>query len=253
MYRTTVQEYFKWGRGYAPGRLLGEATETLRDIYHTLFGMGSLIQVSACSCAVVSRSCFCTAGRLCARAQRGFAHTLHTHTRTHDCRPPQAAETAWGQNEDLYSEAGHVLAAAMELHARIINADALKDESYLPPNFRFFKSMPPPPANCSWKWDFETQLWASYETEGNRSKCSVQEDNLKYAVGVRYLPNGYELGYNHFAGRLGMKLPETSKLLRNNPVDWFTFSWCARGAPARGVGLRAVAAAVASGRRALLR
>lgn len=46
VYRRTVQEYFKWGRGYAPGRILGEATETLRDIYHTLFGLGSLVQVS---------------------------------------------------------------------------------------------------------------------------------------------------------------------------------------------------------------
>jgi hypothetical protein len=46
LYRKTVREYFRWGRGrYAPGRIVGESTETLRDIYHTLFGLGSLIQV----------------------------------------------------------------------------------------------------------------------------------------------------------------------------------------------------------------
>jgi len=179
VYRTTVQEYFKWGRnGYAPNRILGEATETLRDIYHTLFGLGSLIQ---------------------------------------------AAETAWGQNDDVYGESGHVLAAAMELHARIINADTAKDESMMPPNFRFKASMPPPPVNCTWKWDFESQLWSSYDA--NRTKCSDLDDGLKYAIGIRYLPNGFELGYNHFVGRLGMKLPETAKLLQQNPVDWFTFSW----------------------------
>lgn len=48
LYRTTVESYFKWGRPpYDKGRLIGEATETLRDIYHTLFGIGSLIQVRA--------------------------------------------------------------------------------------------------------------------------------------------------------------------------------------------------------------
>jgi hypothetical protein len=46
LFRHTVDGYFKWGRGrFAAGRMIGEATETLRDIYHTLFGLGSLIQV----------------------------------------------------------------------------------------------------------------------------------------------------------------------------------------------------------------
>ncbi|GBF90830.1 hypothetical protein Rsub_03684 [Raphidocelis subcapitata] len=179
LYRKTVQEYFRWGRGeWSKGRIIGESTETLRDIYHTLFGLGSLIQ---------------------------------------------AAETAWGQNDDVYGEHGHVLAAAMELHARIISADELGDDSYLPPGFKFFSAMPPPPENCTWKWDFETQLWSSYDA--NRTKCSELHDGYKYAVGVTYLPNGFELGYNHFVGRLGMKLPETAALLERHPVDWFTFSW----------------------------
>ena len=192
VYRTTVAEYTQWGRGAEPSpgppsasdggnaapRVVGEVTETLRDIYHSLFGIGSLIQ---------------------------------------------AAETAWGQNDDVYAESGHVLAAAMELHARIINAGAAGDEGHLPPGFRFKASMPPPPANCSWRFDFETQAYSSFAPNG--TKCSTLDDGLKYAVGIRYLPNGFELGYNHFVGRLGLKLPETAALLRANPVDWFTFSW----------------------------
>ena len=148
LYRTTVESYFKWGRGgYAPGRLLGEATETLRDIFHTLFGIGSLVQ---------------------------------------------AAETAWGQDEDAYSASGYVLAAALELHARIINAHLDKDESGLPPNFRFFESMPPPPKGCAWRWAVPTQAWAAYNTSSG-AKCVDLEDGLKYALGIKYLPTGFEL------------------------------------------------------------
>jgi hypothetical protein len=47
LYRATVNSYLKWGRGeYAAGRILGESTETFRDIYHTLFGLGSLVQAA---------------------------------------------------------------------------------------------------------------------------------------------------------------------------------------------------------------
>jgi hypothetical protein len=180
LYRTTVQEYFKWGRGYEKGRVLGEATETLRDIYHTLFGLGSLLQ---------------------------------------------AAETAWGQNEEVYSEADHVLAAALELHARIINAEAEDDESLLPAGFKFFGSMPKAPPGCVWKWDIESQLWSSWNTTGAKNKCSDLRDGYKYLMGIKYLPNGFELGYNHFAGRLGMSMPETAALLARNRVDWYEFCW----------------------------
>ncbi|GBF87978.1 hypothetical protein Rsub_00690 [Raphidocelis subcapitata] len=179
LYRVTVKEYFKWGRGYEAGRVLGEATETLRDVYHTLFGLGSLMQ---------------------------------------------AAETAWGQNEDAFAESGHVLAAAMELHARIINAKLAEDESMLPDGFKFFESMPPPPENCTWRWDIESQRWSSFDA-ATKGKCSELDDGFKYLLGVKYLPNGFELGYNHFAGRLGMNLPETAKLLAQNPVDWYEFCW----------------------------
>jgi hypothetical protein len=187
LYRKTVQEYFKWGRDdYAPNRILGEATETLRDIYHTLFGLGSLMQ---------------------------------------------AAETAWSQNEDVYGEAAHVMAAAMELHARIINAKEADDEVALPPGFKFFTSMPEPPEGCAWRWDIETQLWSSHNATAGAGKevCSVLEDGVKYAVGAKYLPNGFELGYNHYVGRLGMRLPETAALLANNRLDWYEFCWVSNG------------------------
>ena len=94
LYRTTVQQYLRWGRGqyaasdmYPTGRAIGEATETLRDVYHTEFGLGSLLQ---------------------------------------------AAETAWVQGQDEYGAGGHALAAAMELHARVINAKAAGGEAALP-------------------------------------------------------------------------------------------------------------------------
>ena len=39
LFHDTVGGTFKWGRGaWAANRLIGEGTETLRDIYHTLFG-----------------------------------------------------------------------------------------------------------------------------------------------------------------------------------------------------------------------
>jgi hypothetical protein len=102
--RDTVTSYYKWGRGdWADGHLVGESTETFRDIYHSLFGLGSLVQ---------------------------------------------AAEAAWGQDEDAYAAGGHALAAAMELHARAVNAWDARDERMLPGRWRLFGSMPPPPRGC---------------------------------------------------------------------------------------------------------
>ncbi|KAI8472449.1 MAG: chondroitin AC/alginate lyase [Monoraphidium minutum] len=94
LHRATVSDYFKWGRSgpYGSGRIIGESTETLRDIFHTQFAMGSMLQ---------------------------------------------AAEAAWAQGQDEYSVADYALAAAMEMHARLINAQlANSDETLLPPNFR---------------------------------------------------------------------------------------------------------------------
>ncbi|KAI8464060.1 MAG: hypothetical protein J3K34DRAFT_526509 [Monoraphidium minutum] len=181
VFRDTVKDYFKWGKGaHAAGRIIGEASETLRDIYHTEFSLGSMIQT---------------------------------------------AETAWQQNEDLYSVDDYVLAAAMELHACIINAGLDGDEAALPPGFKFFASMPRAPANCTWRWDIQSQLWASYNKVETSKKCSDLEDGVKYALGIVHLPTGWEIGYNHYVGRLGLRLPETARLLGRSWPDTFTFSW----------------------------
>eukprot|EP00775_Hariotina_reticulata_P012621 gene12621-12751_t len=178
LFHATVQGYFKWGRGrYSANRLIGESTETLRDIYHTLFGLGSLLQ---------------------------------------------AAETAWQQDDDLYSSNGHALAAAMEVHARIINAG--RNESLLPPRFKFFESMPPPPAGCYWRINLGSQLWNAINTTSG-AVVSELRDGFKYVLGSKYLPTGWEIGYNHYAGRLGLDMPETAALLANNWPEYYSFCW----------------------------
>lgn len=47
LYNETVYSYLKWGKpGFTAGnRVMGETSETLRDIYHTEFGLGGLLQV----------------------------------------------------------------------------------------------------------------------------------------------------------------------------------------------------------------
>lgn len=148
LYHTTVHGYLKWGRRrFADGRLIGETTETLRDIYHTLFGLGSLLQT---------------------------------------------AEMAWQANdEDLFSSNGHVLAAAMEVHARIVNAG--RDESRLPPGFRFFESMPPPPNGTVWRINLAKQLWTAVNTTTGAWVADLT-DGYKYVLGSKYLPTGWEVG-----------------------------------------------------------
>ena len=135
----------------------------------------------------------------------------------------QAAETAWGQDLDLYSEHHYALAAAIELHARIINAFERGDEKAMPPKFRQFSSMPPPPENCTWVWSIRSQGWSAFSSDGG--KCGDLEDGWKYLLGIKYLPTGFEIGYNHFVGRLGMSMPETAQLLKRHPVDWHVFCW----------------------------
>lgn len=51
LYHATMKDYFKWGKGQhqhtAGGwRSVGEASETLRDIYHTQFALGGMLQVA---------------------------------------------------------------------------------------------------------------------------------------------------------------------------------------------------------------
>jgi hypothetical protein len=182
LYKTTVNDYLKWGKvAFAAGRLVGETSETLRDIYHSLFGLGSLLQ---------------------------------------------AAEAAWAQDEDVFLENGGTLAAALELHSRLITAGLAKDASQLPAGFQFYDpSMPKAPKGCAWQWSIDTQLWSAVNTTAPNAKCLDLNDGVKYVLGVTFLPAGIEIGYNHFVGRLGMKLPETARLLAAFPVDYYTFSW----------------------------
>jgi hypothetical protein len=51
LYNETLHSYLKWGKGdwAAGGRVPGETSETLRDVFHTEFGLGGLLQVCACS------------------------------------------------------------------------------------------------------------------------------------------------------------------------------------------------------------
>jgi hypothetical protein len=146
LYKATVDAYFRVGRGAnggraAKGRAFGEATETLRDVYHTLFGLGSLLQ---------------------------------------------AAETAWGQDEDLFAERAYVLAAAMELHARLINAYEAGDRAQLPPGFRFFEDMPAPPKGCGgWAFDIYGQKWASKGGDGRVCRELRADEGYKYLLGVK--------------------------------------------------------------------
>ena len=114
----------------------------------------------------------------------------------------------------------------MELHARIINARDSGDASMLPQGFKFFEDMPKAPSGCAWAWDIRTQKWTSWTTgAGGKKFCSELKDGFKYLLGVKYLPNGFEIGYNHYAGRLGMDMPETAALLKRYPVDWHEFCW----------------------------
>lgn len=178
LYKATVPDYFRWGKGaFAQNRLPGEATETLRDIYHTQFGLGGLIQV---------------------------------------------AEAAWQQNQDLYSVGDYALVAALEVHARIINAGNLTN--LLPPGFRFYESMPPPPPGTWWQFDIRSQLWYAKDT-ATGAVVATQTDGIKYVVGSKWLPTAWEVAYNHFAGRLGMELLETQKLLRRHWPEHHEFHW----------------------------
>lgn len=145
LYHTTVGDYLRWGHGqYTAGRIAGETSETLRDIYHTSFGLGGLVQV---------------------------------------------AEQAWQQNKDVYSSNNHALAAALELHARIINAGAADDAGLLPPGFKRFKDMPEPPAGTAWRFDIRTQLWYAQDKATGQNVATLTDGN-KYLLGIGHLPTG---------------------------------------------------------------
>lgn len=91
-YGTPVpQDYFKWGRGaWAPGRIIGESTETLRDIYHFEFGLGSLVQVAETAWAQNEGGSRGAAGAVV--CMPSFVGRLHTRwVRLRYLRPPPKA------------------------------------------------------------------------------------------------------------------------------------------------------------------
>lgn len=251
LHRATLGAYTRWGFDPATSgsRVIGECTETLRDVYHTLFGLGGLLQVS---------------------------------------------EWAWQQNRDLFSASNYALVAAMELHARIINAwDAGQSEALLPPGFRFYeKSMPAPPPGCEWVsvgcvrkrvhagGSIDTRLVGTRllllcaltvcAGHGRAPPDMVRARRAEQGVGVR--PAGWRevhpgrqvathgLGnrvrvplalrnpapvrahvarmlsrscgcrrardrYNHFWGRLGIQMPETAALIKRYPLESHDFHW----------------------------
>lgn len=131
-------------------RLFLRCVQTLRDLYHSQFGLGGLLQM---------------------------------------------AEIAWQQDEDLFSSSSHALAAAMETHARIINAWlAGKNAAMLPPGFRWFDgAMPKAPPGCRWAFNIKKQLWTAVNASSGAFVADLK-DGLKYALGVSFLPTGWELG-----------------------------------------------------------
>jgi hypothetical protein len=52
LFTSTVADYLKWGKGSFAvqngnmTRLLGECSETMRDMYHSQFGLGGLLQAA---------------------------------------------------------------------------------------------------------------------------------------------------------------------------------------------------------------
>lgn len=108
----------------------GECHETSRDLYHSQFGLGSLLQI---------------------------------------------CELAWQQGIELYSHGDYALVTCMELHASINNGEK--------------------PCCC----DYELK-------------------------GVGFQPT-WEIGYNHFHGRLRIPMPQTEKLLAKHRPEKYIFQW----------------------------
>ncbi|WIA35436.1 hypothetical protein OEZ86_003877 [Tetradesmus obliquus] len=109
----------------------GECGETQRDLFHSQFGLGGLIQL---------------------------------------------AEMAWQQGLDLYCYQNSRLFTAMEFHAFITNG-------------------------------------------GKPQECCYQ---LK---GIGFLPCGWEVGYNHYKGRMGWEMPQTAKMLAAHRPEKYVFHW----------------------------
>eukprot|EP00775_Hariotina_reticulata_P001818 gene1818-2152_t len=163
-------------------------SETLRDIYHSQFGLGGLLQ---------------------------------------------AAELAWQQDEDLYSCWDHALVSAMEMHARIIRAGLANDPRMLPPSFVFgtqdwikykLPNNNPPPPGTKWQFEMKVQKWVRLD-EKTYKYLETYNGPEKVLTGISFLPCGWEVGYNHYAGRLGLKMPETAALLKLGWPEYQSFHW----------------------------
>lgn len=61
LFNETLFSYLKWGKGdwAAGGRVPGECSETLRDVFHSEFGLGGLLQVRiVTTCSAYQQQCF---------------------------------------------------------------------------------------------------------------------------------------------------------------------------------------------------
>lgn len=71
-----------------------------------------------------------------------------------------------------------------------------------------------PLARCTTWRTHLTQLWSAFNAT-TREWVADLRDGVKYLVAAHsFLPTGWELGLNHFAGRLAMRMPETVALLQ---------------------------------------
>ncbi len=96
---------------------------------------------------------------------------------------------AFQQGFDLYSSNQHVLAAAMEVHARLINAGS--NSSLLPPGFEFASAMPKAPANTTWSFNIDTQKWTARSSANNQLVLELN-DGVSYVLGnSAVLPTGW--------------------------------------------------------------
>jgi len=115
------------------------------------------------------------------------------------------------------------LIAAMELHARLINA--ANNVNLLPAGFDLVKNMPKAPNGTTWTFQIGRQTWVATNTT---SKIEVQElgGTTQFIVAnTAILPTGWELAYNHFWGRLGIEMPETRQFLLKWAPDCYLFRW----------------------------
>lgn len=139
----------------------------------------------------------------------------------------QTAEMAWQQGDaSLYASGGHLLAAALELHASIVRAGS--NSSSLPQGFAQFSDMPPPPAGCIWRMDMRAQRWAAVNASTG-AFVSHLTNGVKYILGSKFIPGAFELGYVHYARRLGLPMPETAALLAANPLEHYELAWGLNG------------------------